>query len=159
MSLNPGSGRSPGEWKINPLQYSYLENPVDRGAQLGITHGGLERVQHDLVAKKQTTTSIDSNYFFKIFLKCIPFKKSLLNLLQCCFCFMFWFLGQKACGILAAWPWMEPTTPALEGKVLSTGPRGKSQECSCISDNLCFMIFNFCEQIDLYGFILRRKNL
>ena len=28
--------------RINPLQYSYLENPVDRGAQLGIIHGVLK---------------------------------------------------------------------------------------------------------------------
>ena len=28
----PGSGRSPGEGNGNPLQYSCLENPVDRGA-------------------------------------------------------------------------------------------------------------------------------
>ena len=28
----PGSGRSPGERNGNPLQYSYLENPMDRGA-------------------------------------------------------------------------------------------------------------------------------
>ena len=27
----PGSGRSPGEGNGNPLQYSYLENPMDRG--------------------------------------------------------------------------------------------------------------------------------
>ena len=26
------SGRSPGEGNGNPLQYSYLENPMDRGA-------------------------------------------------------------------------------------------------------------------------------
>ena len=25
----PGSGRSPGEGNGNPLQYSYLENPMD----------------------------------------------------------------------------------------------------------------------------------
>ena len=30
--LIPGSGRSPGEGNGNPLQYSYLENPMDRGA-------------------------------------------------------------------------------------------------------------------------------
>ena len=29
--LIPGSGRSPGEGHSNPLQYSYLENPMDRG--------------------------------------------------------------------------------------------------------------------------------
>ena len=28
----PGSGRSPGEGNGNPLQYSCLENPLDRGA-------------------------------------------------------------------------------------------------------------------------------
>ena len=28
----PGSGRSPGEGNGNPLQYSRLENPTDRGA-------------------------------------------------------------------------------------------------------------------------------
>ena len=30
--LIPGSGRSPGGGRGNPLQYSYLENPMDRGA-------------------------------------------------------------------------------------------------------------------------------
>ena len=28
----PGSGRSPGGGNDNPLQYSYLGNPMDRGA-------------------------------------------------------------------------------------------------------------------------------
>jgi len=28
----PGLGRSPGEGHGNPLQHSYLESPVDRGA-------------------------------------------------------------------------------------------------------------------------------
>ena len=32
MGLIPGSGRSPGGENGNPLQYSYLENPMDRGA-------------------------------------------------------------------------------------------------------------------------------
>ena len=30
--LIPGSGRSPGEGHGNPVQYSFLENPMDRGA-------------------------------------------------------------------------------------------------------------------------------
>ena len=29
--LIPGSGRSPGEGNDNPLQYSSVENPMDRG--------------------------------------------------------------------------------------------------------------------------------
>ena len=32
LGLIPGSGRSPGEGNGNPLQYSCLENSVDRGA-------------------------------------------------------------------------------------------------------------------------------
>ena len=32
LGLIPGPGRSPGERNGNPLQYSCLENPMDRGA-------------------------------------------------------------------------------------------------------------------------------
>ena len=32
VGLIPGSGRSPGGGHGNPLQYSCLENPMDRGA-------------------------------------------------------------------------------------------------------------------------------
>ena len=32
VSLDPESGRSPGGGNGNPLQYSCLENPMDRGA-------------------------------------------------------------------------------------------------------------------------------
>ena len=32
IGLIPGSGRSPGAGYSNPLQYSCLENPMDRGA-------------------------------------------------------------------------------------------------------------------------------
>ena len=34
-----GSGRSPGEGNGNPLQYSCLENPMDRGACQDTVHG------------------------------------------------------------------------------------------------------------------------
>ena len=44
----PGSGRSPGEGNGNPLQYSCLENPMDRGAWQAVVHG---------VAKSQTWLS------------------------------------------------------------------------------------------------------
>ena len=43
--LMPGSGRSPGEGNGYPLQYSCLENPMDRGAWWATVHG---------VAKSQT---------------------------------------------------------------------------------------------------------
>ena len=35
MDSTPGSGRCPGEGNGNPLQYSCLENPMDRGAWWG----------------------------------------------------------------------------------------------------------------------------
>ena len=41
----PGSGRSTGGGHFNPLQYSCLENPMDRGA-LGATDHRV-RVRHD----------------------------------------------------------------------------------------------------------------
>ena len=39
----PGSGRSPGEGNGNPLQYSGLGNPMDRGTWQATVHGGHKR--------------------------------------------------------------------------------------------------------------------
>ena len=39
LSSIPWSGRSPGEGNGNPLQYSCLENPMDRGAWWAAVHG------------------------------------------------------------------------------------------------------------------------
>ena len=44
----PGLGRYPGEGNGNPLQYSRLENPMDRGAWEATVHG---------LAKSQTRRS------------------------------------------------------------------------------------------------------
>ena len=44
----PGSGRCPGGGNGNPLQYSCLGNPMDRGARQATVHG---------VAKNQTQLS------------------------------------------------------------------------------------------------------
>ena len=43
----PGSGRSPGKEHGNPLQYSCLENPMDRGAWWVAQSMGSQRVGHD----------------------------------------------------------------------------------------------------------------
>ena len=48
VSLIPGSGRSPGGGNGNPLQYSCLGNPMDRGAWWATVHG---------VTKSQTRLS------------------------------------------------------------------------------------------------------
>ena len=44
--LIPGSGRSPGEGNGNPLKYSCLENPMDRGTWQ-TTVFGVARIRHD----------------------------------------------------------------------------------------------------------------
>ena len=49
--LIPESGRFPGEGNGNPLQYSCLENPMDRG-DLWTTVHGVARVRHDLTTKQ-----------------------------------------------------------------------------------------------------------
>ena len=48
LSSISGLGRFPGDWHGNPLQYSCLENPIDRGAWQATVHG---------VTKSQTRLS------------------------------------------------------------------------------------------------------
>ena len=45
----PGSGRSPGEANCYPLQYSCLENSMDREEPGGLQSMGSQRVGHDRV--------------------------------------------------------------------------------------------------------------
>ena len=47
LGLIPGLGRSSGEGNGNLLQYSHLENPMDRGAWQPTVHG-IARVGQDL---------------------------------------------------------------------------------------------------------------
>ena len=39
---------------------------------------------------------------------------------------MFWIFGHQACGFLAPGPGIEPSTPELEGEVLTSGAPGES---------------------------------
>ena len=56
-----GSGRSPGEGNRNPLQYSCLGNPMDRGTWQATVHE-VQRVRHDLISN--TTTMNTMNIFY-----------------------------------------------------------------------------------------------
>ena len=49
--LIPGLERSPGERNGNPLQYSCLRNPMERGAWWATIHG-VAGVRQDLVTKQ-----------------------------------------------------------------------------------------------------------
>ena len=53
----PVSGRSPGEGNGNPLQYSCLENLMDRGAWRATVHG-VARVRHDSATKQQQIKTV-----------------------------------------------------------------------------------------------------
>ena len=50
LGFIPESGRSPGEGNGNPLQYSYLENSMDRGAWWATVRRVTNR--HDLATEQ-----------------------------------------------------------------------------------------------------------
>ena len=61
LGLIPGLGRSPGEGTGNPLQYSYLGNPMDRGAwratvsRVAKSQTGLSQIGFSLQANESLT--------------------------------------------------------------------------------------------------------
>ena len=54
----PGLGRSPGEGNGNPLQYSYLENPMDRGTWWVCVVHGSPRVGHNWATSLSLSSAI-----------------------------------------------------------------------------------------------------
>ena len=84
----PGSGRSPGEGNGNPLQYSCLENSMDRGAWQATVHGVAEldttkhmcmSLIHNIINSGQDIfkrsnfflRSISDQYFFPLKAQCL----------------------------------------------------------------------------------------
>ena len=66
----PGSGRSPGGGHVNPLQYSCLENPMDRGAWWVTVHG---------VTKSQTRLrDFIHSYIILAYFQCLIMYMSIL---------------------------------------------------------------------------------
>ena len=65
MGLIPGLGRSPKEVNRTPLQNSYLENSMDKGAWQATVHG---------VAKNQTQLSDEHThtYLYSLVVKNLP---------------------------------------------------------------------------------------
>ena len=80
-------------------------------------------------------TTASPSFFWRIILPTL-FSRVFFFFLMCTvFCLylicynsvsMFWYFGCEAGGLLAPWPGIEPTFPALEGKDWSTGPPGKA---------------------------------
>ena len=59
--LIPGSGRSLGDVNDNPLQYSCLENPMDRRTWWGLQSMGFQRVKHDLVIESESCSVLSDS--------------------------------------------------------------------------------------------------
>ena len=65
MGSIPGLGRSPGGGKGNPLQYSSLENPMDRGAWRATVHG-VPQSQTWLSTPSEPWSSLPGHAFWKL---------------------------------------------------------------------------------------------
>ena len=63
--LIPGLGRSPGEGHGNPLQYSCLENPMDRGA-LQVTVHGVAKTQTHFVEQLNNNMNNEHRYSISV---------------------------------------------------------------------------------------------
>ena len=62
--FNPWIGKRPGEGNGNPLQYSCLGNPMDRGA-CGLQSMGFQRVRHDWVCMRSQLKTHVFKHLFK----------------------------------------------------------------------------------------------
>ena len=69
VDLIPGSGRSPGEGNGNPLQYSYMGNPVDRGTWWATVH--------EVTKELDVTQQLNNNCLLCIFSTVLDKEESL----------------------------------------------------------------------------------
>ena len=77
--LIPGSWRSPGEGHGNPLQYSCLENPMDRGTWGALVH----RVANSWMQLKWLNTHTHTHYYYIIVYFSLQIYQYLLNVFRC----------------------------------------------------------------------------
>ena len=74
MGLIPGPGRPPGEGNDNPLQYSCLENPMDREAWWATVYE-VTRVRHDLTTKPPPAAALKNSPSLKGWKALMDFKE------------------------------------------------------------------------------------
>ena len=77
MGSIPRLGRSPGEGNENPVQYSCLGNPMDRGAWWATVYG-VKTAGHDLATK---TTLNGCNTFPSLF-ECVVCDKKEIKIIE-----------------------------------------------------------------------------
>ena len=98
--------------------------------EISLPHHGIPLSPGSVSNRSHSIWSLNVDFFSLLRLSSL-FRSILvfIELLQHCFCFIFWIFCYKAPGILVLPPGTEPKYPALEGKVLTTGPPGKSLDC------------------------------
>ena len=74
-----GSGRSPGGGHGNPLQYSCLENPMDRGVRQATVHRAAQSATTEATQYTQTITMLWFFFFSTLFLMFCCYKQSCSN--------------------------------------------------------------------------------
>ena len=88
----PGLGRSPGEGHDNPLQYSCLENPMDRGA-CGATVHRVAKHWTQQLSTHAVYKSVDLTYLFLFHFCCYCCTKFIFYLV-CPYTFLFIYFLQ-----------------------------------------------------------------
>ena len=88
---------------------------------------GLQRVRHDLATKPLSPVLKHVCFFSKDFFLMRTIFKVFIEFVTILLLFMFWIFGHQACGFLVPRTGIEPSTPELEGEVLTSGaPRESS---------------------------------
>ena len=127
--LIPGLGRAPGEGDGSPLQYSCLENPMDRGTRNATVHG---------VAKSRARLRDFTFVYYSPHSQTCRHRGLPYSQQTCIYCLMqmslykaisnnrkrrkkltplelfFFFLALLSCGILVPWPGIKPEPLAVE---------------------------------------------
>ena len=107
-----------------------------------------------------------SYFFLRIFFLMWTIFKVFIEFVTILLLFMFWFFGHKACGILAPWRGIDPASPTLEGKVITTGQPRESLIIvvfcisyfmplntlqKCLLEELIFNVHNFMTVYSFWG--------
>ena len=118
MGSIPGLGRSPGGGHGNPLQYSCLENPMNRGGWRATVHRS-QRVRYNWSDWAQLLRAIGfSPIFIAVKDLCIVWVSFLF--------FFFSRLHHTACQMSVPWPRMEPVPHQWKPWILTTRQPGNS---------------------------------
>ena len=90
--LIPGSGRSPGEGNVHPLQYSCLKNSMDRGALRATVHGP-QGVGHNWAIEHTHIYNQDKEHFYHLWKASFPLLSQPLSppQLEVSTALLFWF--------------------------------------------------------------------